>query len=84
VQDAKGEITSLGQKETAILQQLIARKGEVVSREELIEDIWGEEAFPTNRTIDNYIVKLRKWTESDPTTTLKISSVRGVGYRLDF
>lgn len=84
VQDAQGTTLSLGQKETAILQQLIARKGDVVSREELIEDIWGEEAFPTNRTIDNYIVKLRKWSESDSTAPLKITSVRGVGYRLDF
>lgn len=84
VQDSHGTILSLGQKETAILQQLLARKGEVVSREELIEDIWGEEAFPTNRTIDNYIVKLRKWSESDQASPLKITSVRGVGYRLDF
>lgn len=83
-QDAHGQILSLGQKETAILQQFISRKGEVVSREELIEDIWGEEAFPTNRTIDNYIVKLRKWAESDEQSPLKFTSVRGVGYRLEF
>jgi two-component system, OmpR family, alkaline phosphatase synthesis response regulator PhoP len=83
VQDGQGQIISLGQKETAILQQLISRMGEVVSRDELIEDIWGEEAFPTNRTVDNYIVKLRKWCESDPSSPIKISSVRGVGYRLE-
>jgi two-component system alkaline phosphatase synthesis response regulator PhoP len=49
----------------------------------LIEDIWGAESFPTNRTVDNYIVKLRKWCESDPSAPLRIVSVRGVGYRLD-
>jgi two-component system, OmpR family, alkaline phosphatase synthesis response regulator PhoP len=66
VQDAFGKIISLGQKEAAILQQMLMRKGQVISRDELIEDIWGEESYPTNRTVDNYIVKLRKWCESDP------------------
>jgi DNA-binding response OmpR family regulator len=83
VQDAQGNILALGQKETAILQELIAKRGLVISRDELIENIWGAESFPTNRTVDNYIVKLRKWCESDPSGTLKIVSVRGVGYRLD-
>jgi len=73
----------LSQKEAAILQQLLARRGEVVARDELIEDIWGTESFPTNRTVDNTIVKLRKWCESDPSAPLRIVSVRGVGYRLD-
>lgn len=83
VQDGEGRVLPLGQKETAILQALLARRGEVVSRDELIEDIWGSESFPTNRTVDNYIVKLRKWCESDAQAQLHISSVRGVGYRLD-
>jgi two-component system alkaline phosphatase synthesis response regulator PhoP len=82
-QDAQGTIIALGQKETAILQSLLARRGQVISRDELIEDIWGTESFPTNRTVDNYIVKLRKWCESDPTLPLRIVSIRGVGYRLD-
>lgn len=82
-QDAHGQLIPLGQKETAILQSLLARRGQVVSRDELIEDIWGSESFPTNRTVDNYIVKLRKWCESDDTLPLKIISVRGVGYRID-
>lgn len=83
VEDAQGKIQSWGQKETAILQYLLTHKGEVVARDELIENIWGEESFPTNRTVDNYMVKLRKWCESDPTLPLRISSVRGVGYRLE-
>lgn len=82
-QDAEGTILPLGQKETAILQALLARRGQVISRDELIEDIWGTESFPTNRTVDNYIVKLRKWCESDPNLPLRIVSIRGVGYRLD-
>lgn len=83
VRDAEGTVIPLGQKEAAILQALLDRRGQVVSRDELIEDIWGAESFPTNRTVDNYIVKLRKWCESDPSAPLRIVSVRGVGYRLD-
>lgn len=83
VQDATGLVISLGQKETAILLSLLEKKGEVISRDELIEQIWGEESFPTNRTVDNYIVKLRKWAESDETDMIKITSVRGVGYKVE-
>lgn len=83
IQDAEGNISSLGQKECAILELLIEKKNEVVARDEMIESIWGENSFPTNRTIDNYIVKLRKWADSDP-ATLQITSVRGIGYKLEW
>jgi len=83
IQDASGEVSSLGQKECAILELFLERKNEVVSRDEMIETIWGENSFPTNRTIDNYIVKLRKWAESDSSDALKITSVRGIGYKLE-
>jgi two-component system, OmpR family, alkaline phosphatase synthesis response regulator PhoP len=84
LQDAEGLISALGQKECAILELLLERKNEVVARDEMIETIWGENSFPTNRTIDNYIVKLRKWADSDPTSDLKITSVRGIGYKLEW
>lgn len=83
IQDAQGMIGQLGQKECAILEFLLERKNEVVSRDEMIESIWGENSFPTNRTIDNYIVKIRKWAESDQEALVKISSIRGIGYKLD-
>lgn len=83
IQDANGMITPLGQKECAILELLIRKKNEVVARDEMIESIWGENSFPTNRTIDNYIVKLRKWADSDPNGTIHISNVRGIGYKLE-
>lgn len=83
IQDASGSVSSLGQKECAILELLLERKNEVVARDEMIESIWGENSFPTNRTIDNYIVKLRKWADSDLNGP-KISSVRGIGYRLEW
>ena len=53
-----------------------------MSRDLIIETIWGEDAFPTNRTVDNYIVKLRKWIDTDQTGNICIKSVRGVGYQL--
>lgn len=84
IQDAAGIITPLGQKECAILELLIQKKNEVVARDEMIESIWGENSFPTNRTIDNYIVKLRKWADSDPNGAIQITSVRGIGYKLEF
>ncbi len=83
IQDGTGEISSLGQKECAILELFLERRNEVVSRDEMIESIWGENSFPTNRTIDNYIVKLRKWADSDLTGSFKITSVRGIGYKLE-
>lgn len=84
IQDAQGVITPLGQKECAILELLIQKKNEVVARDVMIESIWGENSFPTNRTIDNYIVKLRKWADTEPHAALLITSVRGIGYKLEW
>lgn len=83
IQDGMKEVSSLGQKECAILEYFLEKKNDVISRDEMIENIWGENSFPTNRTIDNYIVKLRKWADSDPEGSLKITSVRGIGYKLE-
>lgn len=82
IQDGTGLVLPLGQKECAILELLLEKKNEVVARDEMIEKIWGENAFPTNRTIDNYIVKLRKWADSGDGSVI-ITSVRGIGYKLE-
>ncbi|MCB9061831.1 MAG: response regulator transcription factor [Halobacteriovoraceae bacterium] len=83
VQDAHGEIIPLSQKECAILQLLYKEKGNVLSREEIIENIWSiNDSYPSNRTVDNYIVKLRKWCETDEHKNLEIQSVRSIGYKL--
>lgn len=82
VQDAQGDILSLSQKECAILELLYTKKNQAVDREEIIEKIWGEDKFPSNRTVDNYIVKLRKWCETDPAKNLEIQSIRSIGYKL--
>ncbi len=81
--DAEGCLIQLGQKECAILELHIQKKNEVVARDTMIENIWGENSFPTNRTIDNYIVKIRKWAESDQEAHIRITSVRGIGYKLE-
>lgn len=78
----QGEVIPLGQKECGILQMLYENLNKVVSRDQIIEQIWGENVFPSNRTVDNYIVKIRKWIETDTTDKIEIKSVRGVGYQL--
>lgn len=82
VQKANGEILSLSQKECAILELLYQNRGTAVDRVEIIEKIWGDDKFPSNRTVDNYIVTLRKWCETDSTSQITIQSIRGVGYKL--
>ena len=82
VMDANGTILSLSQKECAILELLYKRKNEAVTREEIIEKIWGEDKFPSNRNVDNYIVKFLKWCESAPDKNIDIQSIRSIGYKL--
>ena len=75
---SEADLTSL---EVDILKYLIAHKGEVVSRDALLDKVWGYERFPTTRTIDNHILKLRKKIEEDPSRPRHILSVYGEGYR---
>jgi two-component system alkaline phosphatase synthesis response regulator PhoP len=77
--DKEVDLTSL---EVEILKYFIAHRGEVVTREALLDKIWGYERFPTTRTIDNHILKLRKKIEEDPAHPKYIFSVYGAGYRL--
>lgn len=68
-------------KEALILAELAKRDGRVVWREELLERVWGGETLPSSRTIDNFIVKLRKRFEREPDRPRHFHTVRGVGYR---
>jgi two-component system alkaline phosphatase synthesis response regulator PhoP len=72
------DLTSL---EAEILRYFLCRPGEVVRRDDLLDKIWGYEKFPTTRTIDNHILKLRKKIEGDPAHPRHILSVYGEGYR---
>lgn len=67
--------------EMEILKYLIAHRGEVVTRDDLLDKIWGYDSYPTTRTIDNHILKLRKKIEEDPAHPQYILSVYGGGYR---
>ncbi len=82
VENAQGKTIMLSQKECHILELLYRNKNAVVSRDLIIDQIWGENAYTSNRTIDNYIVNLRKWCDSDNTQQLRILSIRGVGYKM--
>ena len=81
IRDREGHETEISKKEIMLLKLLIQRKGEVVSREEILEKIWGYDVFPSTRTIDNYILAFRKYFESDSRNPKHFHSVRGVGYR---
>jgi two-component system alkaline phosphatase synthesis response regulator PhoP len=72
----------LSSKEIMILRFLVERTGDVVSRAEILDRVWGYDAFPTTRTIDNFVVRLRRVLEPDPRNPRFIHTVRGIGYRL--
>ena len=77
----KGKELDLTSIEMEILKYLIAHRGEVVTRDDLLDKIWGYDSYPTTRTIDNHILKLRKKIEEDPAHPRYILSVYGGGYR---
>ncbi len=77
-----GRTIALSPKETMILRCLAERPGEVVSRAEILDRVWGYDAFPTTRTIDNFVVRLRRLLEPDARNPRYIHTVRGTGYRL--
>lgn len=77
----KGKEQELTSLETDILKYFVIHRGEVVSRDDLLNKIWGYEKYPTTRTIDNHILKLRKKIEDDPSHPRYIISVYGGGYR---
>jgi DNA-binding response OmpR family regulator len=73
----------LSSKEFAIMEYFIRHEGEAVHRHDLLNEVWGYEAIPTTRTIDNFILDLRKKLEDDPSKPKHIESVRDVGYRFN-
>jgi len=79
--DANGKKRQLTKRESMLLKLLIERKNEVVSREQILQTVWGYDVFPSTRTIDNYILAFRKYFEENPKKPLHFISVRGVGYK---
>ena len=74
---------SLTKKEALLLKLLIENKNEVVSREKILQTVWGYSVYPSTRTIDNFILAFRKYFEVDPKNPIHFKSLRGVGYKFN-
>ena len=76
-----GQEIKLTKKEALLLKLLLDRKNQVVSRQQILQYVWGYDVYPSTRTIDNFILSFRKYFESDPKNPQYIQSIRGVGYK---
>lgn len=81
VVDDSGIVTALTKKQINLLKLLIDKKNQAVSREEILEKVWGYEIYPTTRTIDNVILSFRKIFEKKTAPNTYFKSIRGVGYK---
>ena len=79
--DIKGKPQELSKKEAALLKLLVEHEGQVVSREHILQIVWGYNVYPTTRTIDNFILNFRKYFEADSRNPKHFHSVRGIGYK---
>jgi DNA-binding response OmpR family regulator len=79
--ERKGTHVGLSRKELELLRFFLAHENKVLSREQILDQVWGPDDFPTTRTIDMHVLKLRKKLEEDPERPRHIHTVHGVGYR---
>ena len=77
----EGKTIFLTKKEVMLLKLLIENKNEVVTREKILQAVWGYNVYPTTRTIDNFILNFRKYFEEDSRNPKYFQSVRGIGYK---
>jgi DNA-binding response OmpR family regulator len=77
----RGKLVEMTRKEFAVLRFLASRGGEAATRDELLNEVWGYEAYPVSRTVDNHMAGLRAKLENDPAEPAHIKTVHGVGYR---
>jgi two-component system, OmpR family, alkaline phosphatase synthesis response regulator PhoP len=76
-----GSVEPLGERELGILKLLVSRPNEVVSRDDILDNVWGDDVFPSSRTVDNFVMRLRKLLEPDPANPVYIHTIWGVGYK---
>jgi DNA-binding response OmpR family regulator len=76
-----GENVELSATEFKVLKYFIEHENEVISRATLLDEVWGYDNFPTTRTVDNFMVRLRSKIENYPKLPRHILSVHGVGYK---
>lgn len=81
ITDIQGSEHQLSKREMKLLRLFVERRNEVLSRETILETVWGYDVFPSTRTIDNYILSFRKYFEIDPKDPKHFLSIRSVGYR---
>ncbi len=79
--DSGKRVVNLAEREIGILKLLVKRKNEVVSRDEILDIVWGDDAFPSSRTVDNFVLKLRRIFEPDQTKPIYFHTIWGVGYK---
>ncbi|MGD8328650.1 MAG: response regulator transcription factor [Acidobacteriota bacterium] len=77
-----GEPVGLAAKELELLRYMAENAGSVLSRDELLDSVWGYDAMPSTRTVDVHIARLRQKLEANPSTPKFIVTVRGLGYKL--
>ena len=75
------EEIKLSSREFAIMKYMVEHEGEVIHRHDLLDKVWGYDVIPSTRTVDNYILDLRKKFEKDPANPRHITSIRGAGYK---
>ena len=75
------EPLELSAREYRLLRFLVAKQGNVVTRDELLDKVWGYNSYPSTRTVDNHIAKLRQKIEQDANQPKHILTVHGVGYK---
>ena len=78
---ATGAVEPLGERELGIFKLLANRADEVVSRDDILDEVWGDDVFPSSRTVDNFVVRLRKLFEPNPSEPIYFHTVWGVGYK---
>ena len=76
-----GREVRLTRKEYDLLVYLVEHRGDIVTRERLLDEVWGYERFPTTRTVDSHVLRLRRKLEADPDRPLLIQTVHGQGYK---
>ncbi len=81
IKDARGQIVTLSKREIGLLKLLTENVNKVISRDEIIAELWEENENASARTIDNYILAFRKYFEANPKEPRYFHSVRGVGYK---
>jgi len=81
IQNSEGDDFTLTHKQIKLLKLFIEKKDQVISRQEILEKVWGYDVYPSSRTIDNFVLLFRKVFEKNLPSSTYFKSVRGVGYK---